>query len=193
MMGRKQNSVANPLSLLCSRNLKSSRNPNSCQSLLSGPVWTSYIFQFGKCTSLSPSGKVGEVCQCQYQLLHFPVCEVQLGFHQLEGRRWVGLLPLQVPNNYFIFQFSLLQWKVIMYEISAIKIILHVLWSLSLWHNKETTFFNFFLQKWGEVTFYQIKGKINVGNSWILALQWVDWPSKKLLDFHQILYFSFPL
>ncbi len=41
--------------------------------------------------------------------------------------------------------------------------------------------------------FYQIKGKINVGNYWIPALQWVDWPSKKLLDFRQILYFAFPL
>jgi len=41
--------------------------------------------------------------------------------------------------------------------------------------------------------FYQNKGKIIVGNYWIVALQWVDWPSKKLLDFHQILYFAFPL
>jgi len=84
---RKQNPVANPLSLLCSRNPKSSRNPNSWQSLLSGPVWKSCIFQFGKCTRLSPSGKDGEVCQYQYQLLHFPVCKVPLDFHQLEGKR----------------------------------------------------------------------------------------------------------
>ncbi len=87
--------LQNPLSLLCSRNPKSSRNPNSCLSLLSGPVWKSSIFQFGKCTRISPSGQNGQVCQYQYQLLHFPVCKVQLGF---------GLLSPQVPNNYFIFQ-----------------------------------------------------------------------------------------
>jgi hypothetical protein len=51
--------------------------------------------------------KDGQVCQ--YQLLHFPVCKLQLSFHQLEGRRGVGLLPPQVPNNYFIFQNSFLQ------------------------------------------------------------------------------------
>jgi hypothetical protein len=104
-------------------------------------------------------------------------------------------LPLKRQKNILFFKINFHNEKQ-NYEISAINIgnfFGKFIWFLSLCHNKETTFFNFFLQKWGEIMFYQIKGKINVGNYWIPALQWVDWPSKKLFDFRQILYFAFPL